>query len=320
VTETTTIQTILQLIENNQRFLVAAHEGPDGDAMGSTLALANFLTELGKDVVAYNGDGMPKAYTFLPGCKTIQSDLTGQEPFDVGFVLDAGELKRAGSHLRDCCTTLVNIDHHPHSEDFGEVYYLDTQAAATAVLLHRIMLAGNFSVSMPVATCLYAAILADTGSFRYSNSNAEAFRIAGELVAQGVDTWEVASALYETQPEKRLQLLAQALATLTVSACGRYASVATTLEMMQATDAGPEHTDGFVNYPRSVDGVEVAIYFRQLDGDQFKAGFRSKGRIDVGGLARELNGGGHHNAAGATISGSLDQVQTQVFARLDELL
>lgn len=319
MTATKTIQTILQLIDGNRRFLVAAHESPDGDAMASTLALANLLRELGKEVVAYNGDGLPKAFSFLPGSETLCADIGGQQ-FDVGFVLDAGELRRAGSHLRDCCATLVNIDHHPHSEDFGEVYYVDTRAAATAILIYRMMVAGELALSAEVATCIYAAILSDTGSFRYSNADPEAFHVAGALVARGINTWDVASALYETQPEKRLKLLARALATLTVSVCGRYAAVATTLEMMRETDSGPEHTDGFVNYPRSVDGVEVAIYFRQLSATEFKAGFRSKGRIDVGALARELGGGGHHNAAGATVNGTFEQVQTQVFSRLDELL
>ncbi|MDF1579258.1 MAG: bifunctional oligoribonuclease/PAP phosphatase NrnA [Desulfuromonadales bacterium] len=320
MTTTKTIPTILQLIENNHRFLIASHEGPDGDAIGSTLALTNLLREAGKDVVAYNRDGLPKAFSFLPGSSQLCDEIDGVEPFDVGFILDAGELRRAGSHLRDCCTVLINIDHHPCSEDFGDVYCLDTAAAATAVIIYRLIVAGKMPVSLDVATCLYVAILSDTGSFRYSNANAEAFSIAGELVAKGIDTWDVASALYETQPKERLQLLAQALSTLCVSPCGRYASVATTLEMMQLTGSGPEHTDGFVNYPRAVEGVEVAIYFRQLDNDQFKAGFRSKGRIDVGALARELGGGGHHNAAGATVTGSLNAVQTKVFARLDELL
>lgn len=314
------IRTILEKIEAGQSFLVASHESPDGDAMASTLALTNFLREWGKDVLAYNRDGVPQDYAFLPGAENLVSEIPPGATFDVGFVLDAGELRRAGVHLKDVCRSLVNIDHHPFSEDFGDVYYVDEEASATGAMIYRLVQASGRLLSQEVALCVYTAILADTGSFRYSNANPEAFTIAAEMVAQGVNPWDVASSLYESQDEKRLRLLAQALATLTVSSCGRYASVAVTQAMYDQARAGSEHTDGFVNYPRSVRGVEVAIFFRQVSVTSFKLGFRSKGRIDVGALSREFGGGGHHNAAGAVVDGTLDEVRTTVFSRLDRLL
>ena len=314
------IEPILQLIERSRTILVAAHEGPDGDAIGSTLALTNALREMGKEVVAFNRDPVPLEYTFLPGWETVVSELDESQTFDAGFVLDAGELKRAGSELRQRCKSLVNIDHHPFSEDFGEIYYLDTEACATGVLIYRILKEAGHQVSASVATCIYTAILSDTGSFRYSNANPEAFQVAGEMVGYGVDPWSIASGLYESQDLPRLQLLALCLPTLKVSACGLYASVAVTSEMYEKVGANAEHTDRFINYPRSVRGVEVAIFFRQLDDKTFKVGFRSKGSIDVGALARAMNGGGHHNAAGATVEGSLDDVQTWVYEKVAELL
>ena len=162
--------------------------------------------------------------------------------------------------------------------------------------------------------------LSDTGSFRYSNADAEAFRVAGEMIALGVNPWDVAAGLYENQPELRMRLLALALQTLTISSCGRYGSVSVTTEMYNATGARAEHTDGFVNYPRSIHGVEVGLFFRQIGPDQFKVGFRSKGRIDVGAISREFGGGGHHNAAGAQLAGALDSVRSTVFQRVDQLL
>jgi phosphoesterase RecJ-like protein len=314
------IQAILKKIEEGRRFLVASHESPDGDALASTLALTNALREMGKEVVAYNADGVPSSFDYLPGSATVVRSLDGLPPFDTGFVLDAGELRRAGSHLKDCCSALVNIDHHPHSEHFGEIHFVDVGASATGALIYRILKEGGFSISPAVALCIYTAILSDTGSFRYSNADPEAFRIAAEMVALGVDPWTVASGLYESQPEMRLRLLALTLATLTVSPCGRYASVTTTLAMMAETGAGPEHTDGFVNYPRSVRGVEVAVFFRQTAPSSCKVGMRSKGRIDVGALARNLGGGGHHNAAGGMVEGTLEEVRTRVFSLLDALL
>lgn len=314
------IGAILKTIEAGQRFLVASHEGPDGDAISSTLALTLALRSLGKDVVAYNCDGVPDALTFLPESSTIRTTLEPGEHFDAGFILDAGELRRAGAHLPQCCDCLVNIDHHPYSEHFTPLHYVDEQASATGVLIYRLLQQGNIPMTQDVAFCIYTAILADTGSFRYSNADAEAFRVAGEMIALGVNPWDAASGLYETQPELRMRLLARALGTLTISACGRYGSVSVTTEMLTETGARAEHTDGFVNYPRSIRGVEVGLFFRQIGPEQFKVGFRSKGRIDVGAISREFGGGGHHNAAGAQLQGDLDTVRRIVFQRVDQLL
>lgn len=314
------IAAILKKIEAGHRFLVASHEGPDGDAIASTLALTLALRSLGKDVVAYNCDGVPDSLTFLPGAATIRSTIGPDEHFDVGFVLDAGELRRAGKHLKECCDQLVNIDHHPFSENFSPLHYVDEKASATGVLVYRLLQEGNISLTQEISFCIYTAILADTGSFRYSNADAEAFRVAGEMIALGVNPWDAAAGLYENQPELRLRLLALALGTLTISSCGRYGSVSVTTEMFTATGARAEHTDGFVNYPRSIQGVDVGLLFRQIGTDLFKVGFRSKGRIDVGAISREFGGGGHHNAAGAQLQGDLDSVRSKVFQRIDELL
>ena len=314
------IEQILQLIERSQTFFIAAHESPDGDAIGSTLALANALREMGKDVVAYNNDQAPLEYAFLPGYDTVVNELDESQTFDAGFVLDAGDLNRAGGWIRERCRSLVNVDHHPYSEDFGDIYYVDTDACATGVLIYRLLQAAGHQVTNDVATCIYTAILSDTGSFRYSNANPEAFQVAGEMVVAGVDPWSIASGLYESQEEGRLRLLALSLPTLRVSACGLYASVAVTLDMYESAAAIENYTDRFINYPRSIRGVEVAIFFRQLTKDSFKVGFRSMGKVDVGALARAMNGGGHHNAAGATVEGSLESVQEWVYGRVAELI
>jgi phosphoesterase RecJ-like protein len=163
-------------------------------------------------------------------------------------------------------------------------------------------------------------VLSDTGSFRYSNADPEAFRIGAEMVEKGVSPWAIASCLYESQGAERLRLLGRALATLTVSSCGRYASVSVTTPMYAETGTGPEHTDGFVNYPRSIRGVEVALFFRQIGPAAYKIGMRSKGQVDVGALSRHLGGGGHHNAAGAMVEGTFEEVRKTVFERLDQLL
>ncbi|MFO7982503.1 MAG: bifunctional oligoribonuclease/PAP phosphatase NrnA [Desulfuromonadales bacterium] len=312
---------ILTRIETAQRFLVCSHGSPDGDAIASSLALRLVLQEMGKEVVVFNIDGVPGPFNFLPGAEAVVTDLDGEKPFDLGFVLDAGDLQRAGGDaIRSRCDSLANIDHHPHSEEFGEFHIVDTGVCATAVLIYRLLKEARHPLSSGIAVCIYTAILADTGSFRYSNANPEAFFVAGEMVSKGVDVWGVASALFETQEEKRLRLLAEVLQTLEVSSCGRYASICSTLDMMRRTGSGPEHTDGFINYPRSVSGVEVAIFFREVADLKFKVGFRSKGKIDVGEVARLLGGGGHHNAAGAVVEGPYASVRGMVSDRIAEML
>lgn len=318
MSKTPTIAAILTKINEAGRILVASHESPDGDALASTLALTHALRGIGKEVVAYNVDGAPEAFDFLPGIEQLTSTLEGS--FDLGFVLDAGELRRAGPQVPTRCRGLINIDHHPHSEPFGEINWVDEGASATGALIYRLLCAGDLPIGFETAVCIYTAILADTGSFRYSNADPEAFRIAATMVEKGVSPWDIASGMYENQAATRLHLLARSLQTLTVSPCGRLASVAATEAMLRESGAGPEHTDGFVNYPRSIRGVEVALFFRQVRPEAFKVGFRSKGKVDVGTLARALGGGGHHNAAGAVVEGNLEEVRASVMARVLPLL
>lgn len=313
------IQQIVDLIKENRSFLVVAHENPDGDAIGSTLGLANALREMGKDVVALNVDGVPQIMQFLPGFDQLETSLPEGKHFDVAFVLDSGDLVRAGVPARECSKILVNIDHHPHSE-FGDICFVDISASATAILINRVLEQCDYEMSLDVAKPLYLAILSDTGSFRYSSANQEAFNVAGQMIGMGIDPWEIASCLYESLAPERMKLLGLVLPTLEISDCGRYASVAMTEEILKKSGASEEHTDGFVNYPRAIRGVEVALFFRQVAADAYKISFRSRGTVDVGAMARELGGGGHHNAAGAKVTGTLEEARAAVSRLLDRLI
>ncbi len=313
------IQQIIDEINRNQTFLVVAHENPDGDAIGSTLGLALALRDMGKDVVAYNVDGIPAVMQFLPDSDFLLNSLPDDAKFDIAFVLDAGDVKRTALPVKNLCRTMINIDHHPFST-FGDLCYLDTTACATAILVYRLLIAYQYQPSLAVAKALYLGILSDTGSFRYSSANQESFVVAGELVELGVDPWEVSSNLYESHAPERMLLLGLVLPTLQISSCGRYASVVMTLDTLKQSGASEEHSDGLVNYPRAIRGVEVALFFNQVSENLYKISFRSRGTIDVGTLAHKLGGGGHHNAAGAKISGTLEEVKMTVFPLLDKLL
>jgi bifunctional oligoribonuclease and PAP phosphatase NrnA len=315
------LKKIHDLIATNSSFLITTHESPDGDAIGSSLALANYLAELGKDVTVHICDPVPEIYRFLPMADKITTDLPDRD-YDICFVLDVGEFKRAGSQIGACSRigSFLNLDHHKTSENFGVVNLIDTSAAATGVLIYRLIKESGGKISFATANCIYVALITDTGSFRYSNANQEAFAVAGEMISLGVNAWDITAQLFENQPRQRLELLALALATLSFSDCGRFASIAVTLDMYDKTGTDSELTDGFINYPRSVRGVEVAIFFRQLSAKSYKVGFRSKGKVDVSVLAEGFGGGGHRNAAGCNVAGNIDEVRHKVFSHLKVIL
>jgi phosphoesterase RecJ-like protein len=310
-----TIQNIVHEIICNHSFLLTTHENPDGDAVGSSLALASFLRKIGKDVCVHFRDPVPELFKFLPGSDSVQAHIPDRD-FDVAFVLDIGELRRAGSEFCSFTRTarVVNLDHHLSCEPFADYNLIDSTAAATGALVYRIINSFGFNIDAGTALCLYVSIISDTGSFRYSNANREAFSIAGEMIEYGVNAWNVTEQLYENQPRRRLELLARSLATLELICGGQAASLTVNRAMYDETGADAELTDGFINYPRSISGVEVAIFFRQLDEQTYKVGFRSKGLVNVATIAAALGGGGHHNAAGCKVSGNLDEIKARVYA------
>ncbi|MCM2358121.1 MAG: DHH family phosphoesterase [Geobacteraceae bacterium] len=315
------IDRIVAEIAAHDSFLVTTHESPDGDAVGSSLALGSYLRRLGKEVTIYLRDPLPDLYAFLPLADQVVHAIPAR-PFDVCFVLDVGEFRRAGEELMNFqgVGKFINVDHHLQCESFGAINLIDPEAAATGVLVYRIIRAAGHEVDYDTALGIYTAVITDTGSFRYSNANQEAFVIAGEMVARGVNAWSIAEKLYESQPQQRLELLALALATLTVSPRGDVASITVTLDMYQKTGANAELTDGFVNYPRSIRGVEVAVFFREINPGLYKVGFRSKGKVNVSALSAGFGGGGHHNAAGCVIAGLLEEVREKVFTHLARAL
>jgi phosphoesterase RecJ-like protein len=315
------IPEIIDEISANNTFLITAHENPDGDAIGSTLALANFLRILGKDVTIYYCDPVPDNYTYLPLADTILNYIPDCM-FDISFFLDSGSMLRAGEVFETAKNIgkIINIDHHPDNQKFGAINLLDSRASATGALIYRLIKSSGYEIDYAMALCIYTAIVSDTGSFRYSNADSEAFTITGEMVSLGINPWFVAERLYESQPRKRLELLALALSTLHVSERGDVASITVTLDMLAQTRATSDLTDGFVNYPRSIRGVEVAIFFREIDAGIYKVGFRSKGKVDVSALAAAFGGGGHHNAAGCKISGTLEEARAKIFSYLSKAL
>ncbi len=312
---------IRRLFRDRGRFLIACHENPEGDAIGSELALALALRKMGKTATVLNADPVPGNLTFLPGADTIVFEEDGSS-YEVGVVIDCGSLERTG-RARDelCkCPILVNIDHHATNEIRADYALIDPEAPASGVLVYRILAERRDLIDRDIATNIYVAVLTDTGSFHYANASPEAFAVAGDMVQRGVDPWKVAERVYETQTVHRLGLLARVLSSLTVSADGRVAAIVTRRQDLEDFSATKDHLEGFINYPRSILGVEVAAALREETEGEVRVSLRSKGRVDVSAVAASLGGGGHRNAAGCTVHGSIEEAKRMVFGLLEAAL
>lgn len=302
--------------------LIATHVNPDGDAIGSSLALAETLEKLGKRVVVYDRDPVPYMFTFLPQAGKFISRVPDDEIFDLLLLLDCSELSRTGDALSGFSgyRQMGCIDHHVTNDSFAQVNLIDAGASATAELVYEVISRMDPDFSREVAINLYTGIITDTGSFHYANSTPRSFAIAGEMVNRGVEPWMVAQQVYESEPASRLQLLGSVLQTLRIAPGGKAACVTVTREMYEQTGTNAEHTDRFVNYPRSIAGVEVAFLLRQDAEKSYKLSFRSRGKVDVASLAQEFGGGGHKNAAGCYLTGTADEIIRLVFHKIDLLL
>ena len=301
--------------------LVTCHISPDGDAIGSSLALALALRAHGAEVTVWSEDPVPYNYTFLPGAGTVVQALPAGARFDHTYILDLSEKSRLGAaYPSRGLGTVVNIDHHATGGGLGTVQVRDADAAATGELVYYVLEALGAEITPAIATNIYCAVLTDTGSFRYGNSSPEAFEVAGRMVACGASPWRVASAVYEAEPLARYDLLGRALGTLALSCGGKVATLYVTREMYRAAGASKEMTDQFVNYARSIRGVEVAAFLRELPDGRFKASMRSRGAIDVSAVGVRFGGGGHKNASGGELPGPIDRAITTLTAAFAEVL
>jgi phosphoesterase RecJ-like protein len=314
---------LAELIADNHRFLVVAHLQPDGDALASTLALCHLLWSLGKEAVPFNVDPAPFNFAFLDGADKLQGSLPEDAHFDCTVVLDCAQPERVGANFpaQGWGDKVAVIDHHQTWDpDFAQVYVRDTGAAAVGEMIYRLGLVTQAPTGTPFDRCCYASIVSDTGGFRYGKTSKTTFRIASDLVDRGVNPWDINSNIYENEPLARLRLLSRVLDTLTLSSCGRLAFLTLDQDMIRETGVSQDMIDGFINYARSVRGVEVAIQMREVVPGRYRLSFRSRGRVNVASLAEAFGGGGHKNAAGCEVQGDAATIQRQLADRLHELL
>jgi phosphoesterase RecJ-like protein len=315
------IKEIIEAINEGSNFLITSHIRLDGDALGSELALFLLLQDLGKRVVVYNQDITPEHYRFLPAAKNIVHEPGDVEQYDVAFVLDCSELTRVGDQFAKIgkIKKLINIDHHISNGGFCEIKLIDAQASSTGELIFRLMSKMRVKITKDISTNLYAAILTDTGGFRYSNTNQEALRAAGALVEKGADPQWISENIYESDPPAKLKLLARAMETLSLDMKMKIGSLVVTRKMLQETGASMDHTDGFVDIPRAVQGIEISVLYTQLNNNCFKLSLRSKGKVNVEKIAAKFGGGGHINAAACRVEGDIDSIKLKIKEAVKEL-
>lgn len=316
----THLNEIVKAIQKADTILVATHVFPDADALGSQLGLSNILEGMGKKVVRYSEEPVSYLYDFMPDCEKLICELPDLSQIDCVIVLDCGDRFRLGKALDVLLTVkpMIVIDHHAGHKDFGDLRWVQSGRASTGDMIYELSKALLAEISLDAATCLYTAIVADTGSFKYSSTTATTFTIAGALVARGVNPEQVASKLFDNFTESRLHLLQTVLSTLELYAEGKLALITATREMFALTGAAADDTESFINYPRSLTSVKVAVFLKEKEGT-IGISMRSKGsQYDVAEVARMLGGGGHRNAAGCKFRNgeTLAEVREQIFAHL----
>lgn len=317
----TMMNKVIEVINKNQNFMVTTHTNPEGDALGSSLALALFLKQLGKNARVVTKDPIPYFLEFFPEKSMIFQSPAIQEKYDVICVCDCGDIARTGYFKNPLqgekipypSTEVINIDHHVTNKGFGTVNWIEGEASATGEMIYDLIHAMKGTITPAIATAIYTTVITETGSFHYSNTTPKMFMIASECASKGIDVNQIAKGIFDTSSKGRLALLGKVLETLEVSSDGKVASVSVAGEMFKKTGTTSEDTESFVNYPRSIKGVDVAVLFREVSLTEYKVSLRAQQNLDVSEIAESFGGGGHKKAAGCTIQGSLKEVREKVF-------
>jgi bifunctional oligoribonuclease and PAP phosphatase NrnA len=306
-----------------RRVLVTSHASPDGDAIGSELALAELLARLGVKASISNRDPAPTYLAALPGGERIvvSSELPVDFPddFDLVATVECPDLDRPGLAGLDRLP-IVNIDHHRGNPSYGEVNYLDEDSPAVGEMIWRMFRFAGVTPSPEAATNAYVALSTDTGDFRFGNATSRAFRAAAEMVEAGARPAEVASWVHESRSAASVRLLGEALQSLRFDCGGQLASMAIDTAGYRRAGAGPSDSEDLINVPRSIAGVEVVAFFKQWEPGVVRVSLRSRGDIDVRAVAAAYGGGGHTNASGCTVHGDLESVRRDVTTRAAALV
>ena len=307
------LKEVLKEIEQRSRFLLTSHARPDGDAIGSALACCQVLRAMGKEAKVVLRDGVPRVYQPLPFAEQVVQTERANGDYEAAIILECDSIQRTrllGLESR----FLINIDHHLSGCPFAHVNWIYPKAVATAEMVYRLAREAGVTISPEIATCLYTAVLTDTGSFMFEGTNEHTFALARELVLAGADPAHCARNVYFGHSTAKMRLLGAALSNLHRE--GALAWISVTQEQMLGCHAKEEDCEGLVNYALSMQGVEVALFFRELPDGRFRVSLRSKGKLDVAAVAERFAGGGHQCASGCALDGPLPVAAARIIKEL----
>lgn len=313
---------ITKLLEKNNSFLITSHKNIDGDAIGSELALYFILKKLNKKPIILNQDRLPRIYNFLPDSDKVhclEDNYINIKNIDVGIIVDCSNFERIEETYKifKNIKNIINIDHHNSNKKFGKLNYIDSGASSVGEIIYDLIKFINLDLlDEKISTCLYTAIITDTGSFRYSNVSSKTFSIVSDLASQGIKPNLIADNIYNRNTYSGLKLLGEALLTLEVDKSNYVSWLTITRDMLNNTEANDEEVEGIIDIARTLENTEVSILFRETKDHKIKVSFRSKGDFNVNEFAGKFNGGGHPNSSGCVCSGKITEVKEKILSEL----
>jgi phosphoesterase RecJ-like protein len=304
---------VLKHIEQREKFILTSHARPDGDAIGSALACGQILRLMGKQADVVFHDDVPRIYRPLPFADSVVKADRVSGDYQAAIILECDSIQRTRlDGLGD--RFLISIDHHHSGKPFAHVNWIEPNAVATAELVYRLAREAGVQISEPIATCLYTALLTDTGSFMFEGTSEHTFALARELVLAGADPARCARSIYFAHSTAKMRLLGAALSHLQRE--GPLAWIWVTHEQMEQVQAREEDCEGLVNYALAIQDVQVAAFLRELPDGRFRVSLRSKGELNVATVAENFGGGGHQCASGFSVNGPLEAAVSHIRAKL----
>jgi phosphoesterase RecJ-like protein len=318
-TDSTEFRKVVEAIRSRQRFLLSSHSRPDGDSIGSQVAMAYALRALGKEVRIVNKDRAADPLMAFPGVADIEIAEQAIGDFDAAIIMECGDIGRPGVAGLDKLF-VINIDHHPGNTAYGQLNWIDESAAACAELVFELIAALGVRLSREMALHVYLAILTDTGSFHYSNISPRTFDICRQALEAGVDPVFVARTVYDNNNVGRLRLFGAVLSAMELDGNGQIATLYVDHQIARNAGATYDDTEGLINLPLSVKEIRAAIFFKQVEGDDYRVSMRSKDEIDVAAIAKLFGGGGHKNAAGCSARGSIGSLRATFLSHVERAI
>ena len=313
---------IISILKEAESIAILPHISLDGDGLGSSLAFACALGKLNKHGTVYLEEAIPHIYSFLPGSQQVRF-YEGEPPkVDVAVALDSGDIERLGKRaaIFNNAGITVNIDHHQTNSMFAAHNYVQTGASAVGEIIYQFIKMMGLELDEKIATCLYVAIVADTGGFRFSNTTATTHQIAADLISNGVNVSEISRKVFDSVSREKVKLMGAAINSLELFEEGKVAFIAVTKEMIGSVGASDEDCDGIVNIGRSINGVEAAVMLKERDNGEIKVNLRSNSYVDVAAIAGMFSGGGHKRAAGCTIKREISEAKKMILNEIVKVL